>query len=115
MPNYFKFDNAGAETVTSGPLPERLMTGRPSWKIRVQFSGNDMTSGEWESTPGRWRVDYDRWEFFHVLSGKGVVRGDDGGEIVLKPGTAAVLTPGFKDIWEVEETLRKYFFVRRIP
>jgi hypothetical protein len=72
-----------------------------------------MTSGEWESTPGRWTIAYDKWEFLRVLAGRGALNREDGHTIELGPGTTVIIPPGFKGTWEVFETMRKHFFVRR--
>ena len=82
-----------------------------SWVLQSESS---MTSGEWESTPGCWTIAYDKWEFFHVLSGQGVLRGSDASEVQLLPETTGVISPGFTGTWEVRQTMREQFFVRRV-
>ncbi|HWK97401.1 MAG TPA: cupin domain-containing protein [Pseudolabrys sp.] len=109
------FNSNHVEPVEASPELQRIISGDPKWRSWLHFSEGDMTSGEWESTPGNWTIAYDKWEFFHILSGRGVVRGSDGSEIQLAPGAAGVIPPGFTGTWEVKETMRKRFFVRRVP
>jgi uncharacterized cupin superfamily protein len=51
-------------------------------------------------------------EMFVVLSGRGVVRCESGGEIALAPGVVGVLHAGDKTTWEITEPLRKVWIVR---
>ena len=66
----------------------------------------------WESTPGKWRISYDEWEFCHILSGVSVITEDGGEARTVKAGDAFVLRPGFKGTWEVVETTRKEYVIR---
>jgi len=51
-------------------------------------------------------------EVFVVLTGRGVVRCDSGGEIALAPGVVGVLHAGDHTTWEITEPLRKVWVVR---
>jgi uncharacterized cupin superfamily protein len=108
------FGRADGAPVLSAPEPERVLDGEPRWRSWIYFSEAEMSSGLWESSPGRWTIAYDKWEFLHVLEGAGLVRGEDGTVIELKPGASAIIRPGFRGTWEVHETMRKQFFVRRL-
>ena len=68
--------------------------------------------GVWESTPGKWRIEYDEWEFCHILSGLSVISSDDGETRTAKPGDSFVIRPGFRGAWEVLETTRKEYVIR---
>lgn len=50
-------------------------------------------------------------EVFVVLSGRGVVRCQSGGEIKLAPGVVGVLNSGDRTTWEITEPLRKVWIV----
>ncbi len=39
-----------------------------------------------ESTPGKWRIVYDEWEFCHILSGVSVIAEDGGQARTVKSG-----------------------------
>jgi len=112
MPDLIDFDSATTEPTRSAPSQDRILAGEPRWRSWIHFAEGDMTGGEWESTPGRWTIAYDKWEFLRILSGRGVLRRDDGLAIALEPGTTAIIRPGFTGVWEVSETMRKHFLVR---
>lgn len=112
MPTIIDFNEASAEPRDSAPAPERILDGQPTWRSWLYLSENGMTSGRWESTPGCWTIAYDKWEFMTILSGRGVVRGEDGSRTELVPGATLVINPGFKGTWEVLEPMAKHFFVR---
>jgi uncharacterized cupin superfamily protein len=107
------FGSARAEPVIHAPTADRILSGAPQWRSWIYLAEAGMTSGVWESTPGRWTIVYDKWEFLRVIEGRGVVRGNDGSVLSLAPGTTAIIRPGFTGTWEVLETMRKHFFVRR--
>lgn len=103
---------ADVEPVEKAPLPERIIAGNPKWRSWIHYSDFGMISGQWESTPGTWKVLHDKWEFFSILEGEGALRSDDGQVIRLEPGATAVLEPGFKGTWDVTRLMRKNFFIR---
>ncbi len=114
MPNdVIDFSASTVEPTEGAPSQDRILSGNPLWRSWIHFADGDMTSGEWESTPGRWTIAYDKWEYLSVLAGRGMLRREDGFAIPLEPGTTAIIQPGFKGTWEVSETMRKHFFVRR--
>ena len=106
------FSNLAIEPFESTPAAERIVEGAPKWRTWLYFSQGGMTSGRWESTPGCWRIAYDKWEFMTILEGRGVVRKDDGSVTMLTPGVTAIIPPGFNGTFEVTETMAKHFFVR---
>ena len=71
-----------------------------------------MYCGIWESTPGKWKIAYDEWEYCQILSGISVIAEDGGAAVQVKAGDSFVLRPGFKGTWEVIETTRKDYVVR---
>lgn len=96
------------------PDPEKIIAGAPrtrTWNLEETPDGK-VYSGVWEATPGKWRVDYDEWEFFSLLSGVSVVAEDGGATTTLKAGDTMILRPGFKGTWEVVETTRKLYVIR---
>ena len=97
----------------NAPAPERVISGRPrfrTWEVETQPGG--LYAGVWESTPGKWRVEYDEWEYFRILSGVSVVTEDGGASRRLGVGDSLILRPGFKGTWEVIETTRKEYVIR---
>src|SRR3546814_5410794 len=65
--------------------------------------------GTWICTPGKWRVDYVKWEYCHFQEGYCIITPDGMEPIHLRAGDIFVVEPGMKGTWEVVETVRKYF------
>ncbi len=111
-PKFLKIDVAGVEPEAGEPAPDRLISGAPkfrTWNLEERDGG--LYAGLWESTPGKWRIEDDEWEFCHVLSGLSVVAEDGGEAHTLRAGGSFVLRPGFKGSWEVLETTRKQYVI----
>ena len=96
---------------TGAPAPERLISGAPVFTTWEVETGPRIFAGIWQSTPGKWRVVYDEWEYFHILSGHSVLTGDDGSVLDLRAGASAIIRPGFTGTWEVLETTRKDYVI----
>lgn len=95
------------------PKPERILVGEPKHRTwNVEDDGEGTYAGLWESTPGEWRIEYDEWEFCHIVSGEGTVTHDDGTTLRYGPGDAFVLRPGFRGTWRVDLTTRKHYVIR---
>ena len=47
----------------------------------------------------------------HILSGRSIIRGDDGDVVEAGPGDVVVFQPGWTGTWEVVETVRKVWCV----
>ena len=104
---------AGVEPEESAPAAGRLVAGAPrftNWNVEEAEGG--LHAGVWESTPGKWRVEYDEWEFCHIVSGVSILTEDGGEARTLKAGDSFVIRPGFKGTWEVVETTRKHYVIR---
>jgi hypothetical protein len=104
------------ETATleeGAPPPERVISGAPkfrTWNVEEQPGG--LYAGVWESTPGKWRIRYDEWEYCRILSGVSVIAEDRGGEMRVAAGDSFIIRPGFAGTWEVVETTRKEYVIR---
>ncbi|RWA62242.1 cupin domain-containing protein [Mesorhizobium sp.] len=112
-PNFLFVDVASAEPEAGAPAPDRLISGDPkfrTWNVEERDGG--LYAGIWESTPGKWRIVYDEWEFCHILSGVSVISEDGGEARTVKAGDSFVLRPGFKGSWEVLETTRKEYVIK---
>lgn len=95
------------------PAEGRVIAGAPrftTWNAEEAAGG--LYAGIWEATPGKWRIEYDEWEFCHILSGVSVVTEDGGEAHIVRAGDAFILRPGFKGTWEVVETTRKEYVIR---
>ena len=113
MSNAQPFAVSGIEPETGRPAADRLISGEPvftTWNIEEADGG--LYAGIWQSTPGKWRIQYDEWEYFHILEGRSIVTSDDGTVFDLAAGDRLILRPGFKGTWEVVETTRKDYVIR---
>lgn len=94
------------------PAPEKLVSGDPvftTWNIEER---DGLYCGIWQSTPGKWRISYDEWEFCHILEGHSVIAEEGGEAVTVRAGDSFVLRPGFRGTWEVLETTRKEYVIR---
>jgi uncharacterized protein len=111
--NFVTIDIDAAEPEDGAPAPERLLSGDPKFRTwNVEEADGGVYAGIWEATPGMWRIEYDEWEFCHILSGISVIVEDGGKAWTLRAGDSFVLRPGFKGSWEVLETTRKEYVIR---
>lgn len=113
MRNLLLFNTNGLTPEASAPAPERLIAGDPrflTWNLEEAAGG--LYAGIWQATPGKWRIEYDEWEFCQILSGSSLVSADDGESQRLNAGDSFVIRPGFRGTWEVLETTRKAYVIR---
>lgn len=104
---------AGIEPEEGAPAPDRVIAGDPKFRTwNLEEADGGLYAGIWEATPGKWRIEYDEWEFCHILSGVSIVAEEGGEAHTLKAGDSFVLRPGFKGTWEVVETTRKEYVIR---
>ena len=89
----------------------RVTAGDPVTTVHNYFTdySGRFFCGIWESTPGKWDLDYTESEFIYLISGKVRVTDAAGHEETFGPGSAFVIPPGFKGSWEALEPLRKYY------
>lgn len=113
MSHFLNFDPSTVEPEEGAPAADRLLSGNPrftTWNLEEAPGG--VYAGIWQSTPGKWRIAYEEWEYFHVLEGHSVVTEDGGKPVHLKSGDRMILRPGFNGTWEVVETTRKDYVIR---
>jgi uncharacterized cupin superfamily protein len=113
MTSHVTFDLAGIEPETSYPATDRLISGAPEFTTwNVEEADGGLYAGIWQATPGKWRIVYDEWEYFNILSGYSIVTDDAGAAFHLRAGDRMILRPGFRGTWEVVETTRKDYVIR---
>ncbi|WP_216331197.1 cupin domain-containing protein [Rhizobium sp. X9] len=113
MTNFLTFEDVSVDAEDGAPAPERLISGDPkftTWNLEEAPGG--IYAGIWQSTPGKWRVVYDEWEYFSILEGHSILTEDGGEPRHLRPGDRLILRPGFAGTWEVVETTRKDYVIR---
>lgn len=102
---------AAAPAETTRPALEKVVAGDPVHTTWNAEERGGLYCGIWESTPGKWRISYDEWEYCRILSGRSVITDDKGAEHRLGPGDSFILRPGFSGTWEVIETTRKDYVI----
>jgi hypothetical protein len=102
----------GTEAETERPAPDKLVSGDPVFTTWNMEERDGLYCGIWQSTPGKWRISYDEWEFCHILEGVSVISEDGGAARTVRAGDSFILRPGFAGTWEVIETTRKEYVIR---
>ena len=100
------------EPEISRPDPVKVLAGDPlhtTWNVEER---DGLYCGIWQSTPGKWRISYDEWEYCRILSGVSVVTEDGEKPKTVREGDSFILRPGFKGTWEVIETTSKDYVIR---
>ncbi|MBQ0709889.1 MULTISPECIES: cupin domain-containing protein [unclassified Ochrobactrum] len=114
MSRFLAFNLAAMEPEEGAPLPERVLSGDPrfrTWNLEENAEGT-LFAGIWESTPGKWRIEYDEWEFCHILSGRSIIEEENGEVREVKAGDSFVIRPDFRGSWEVLEATRKEYVIK---
>lgn len=113
MANFIEIDAETVDPELGAPAEGRLISGEPKFRTwNLEEAPGGVYAGVWEATPGKWRIEYDEWEFCHILSGVSVLEEDGGETRTVTAGDSFVLKPGFKGTWEVLETTRKEYVIR---
>lgn len=102
----------GTPPEVTRPDPAKLLSGDPvhtTWNLE---EADGLYCGLWQSTPGKWRIHYAEWEYFHILSGYSIVTAADGTVTQLHAGDSLMIRPGFEGTWEVVETTLKDYVIR---
>ncbi len=103
---------ASVEPEISRPDPTKVISGDPvhtAWNLEDR---GGLYCGIWESTPGKWRIAYDEWEYCRILAGTSVIAQDGADAVTVRAGDSFILRPGFKGTWEVLETTRKDYVIK---
>lgn len=93
---------------------ERVQGGNPVQNLFNQYqdSSEQMLSGTWDCTEGKWQADYSaKSEFCHILSGKVVLTDEEGVASTFVAGDSFVIPMGFAGTWEVVEPVRKLYVI----
>ena len=97
--------------------PQNPLAGDPTTTTLNYYTDptGSFFSGVWESTPGKWPVDYTEAEFCALLEGRVVLTGADGSSESFGPGDAFVIPAGFQGTWETLEPCRKLYAIFQPP
>ena len=100
------------EPDVSRPDPAKVIAGDPvhtTWNLEER---DGLYCGIWQSTPGKWRIVYEEWEYCRILEGRSVITEDGGPAHEVRAGDSFILRPGFSGTWEVIETTVKDYVIR---
>ncbi len=93
------------------PDPAKRIEGNPLFTTWNMEERDGLFAGRWRSTPGKWRVSYDEWEYCRILQGHSVLTEEGGAAVDLVAGMSFVIRPGFKGTWEVRDTTVKDYVI----
>jgi uncharacterized cupin superfamily protein len=93
--------------------PNNVIAGDPTTAVSNYFTdpSGSFSSGIWESTPGKWPIDYRESEFIYLIEGRVRLTDVDGHAETFEAGSAFVIPAGFKGSWETIEVVKKYYAI----
>lgn len=94
------------------PSADKLISGDPEFTTWNIEDVDGLYCGTWRSTPGKWKIQYDEWEYCHILEGHSIISEDGGDTSEVRAGDSFVIRPGFSGTWEVVETTTKEYVIR---
>jgi uncharacterized protein len=97
--------------------PKEVLSGAPEQTIRNVYtdSSGAFSTGIWESTPGKWPVEYTEDEFCLLLAGVVELIDARGRSARFSAGDAFVITAGFKGTWETVDPVKKLYAIHEKP
>jgi uncharacterized cupin superfamily protein len=114
MNHLFKFDRTDITPETERPDAEIVLAGDPvhtTWSMEER-EDEGIYSGMWQTTPGKWKVSYEEWEYVYIHEGVSILTDTEGKATTLRAGDRWLIRPGFEGTWEcVETTLKDYVIV----
>lgn len=98
---------------SAGYWPERscILSGRPEQTATYVYESPDklFAAGIWTCRVGKFRIDFGRDEFIHLLEGVVVVTDAAGHAKTYRAGDAFVTPKGFSGTWDVIAPIKKHF------
>jgi uncharacterized cupin superfamily protein len=93
--------------------PANILAGNPTTTTQNYYTdaGQQFFSGIWESTRGKWAVDYVEEEFCALVRGKVILTDQDGEAQTFEEGDAFIIPVVFKGTWETVEPVRKLYVI----
>ncbi len=102
------------DTEWTAVAPEKIVSGDPKTTYKLLHASPDerFTTGIWECTPGKWRVNYTTDdEFCTLIEGHVRLTPEDGAPQDYKAPDSFIIPCGFKGTWEAVTKIRKYFVI----
>ena len=64
------FDPSAGTPEAGAPAADCVLAGAPRFRTwNLDEADGGLYAGIWEATPGKWRIVYEEWEYFSILSG----------------------------------------------
>ena len=108
----FRVSRDGVDPEIERPHASLVVSGDPvhtSWSLEEK---DNLFSGMWQTTPGKWKVSYSEWEYVYIHEGHSILTDASGVETHLRAGDSFIIRPGYAGTWEcVETTLKDYVII----
>lgn len=107
-----RFDGS-EQPAPESSVPNNVLSGQPTATTRNFYAdaNNQFFSGVWESTIGKWSINYTEHEFVHMLEGKAILTASDGTAETFVAGDSFVVPAGFSGTWESIEPVKKLYAI----
>jgi uncharacterized cupin superfamily protein len=103
-------DNAFAEAAPIGaPVGEPVAQARTA--LHQEIPTQNVSTGFWECTPGRFRRQVVQAEYSYFIEGEGSFTPDGGDTIEFRAGDAIYFAANTQGTWEVRRTVRKSYLI----
>ena len=113
LPHLVRIDSTDLRAARTS-TPSRPIHGHTTYKTVEAFTaaGGKLSAGVWEATTGAFRSNMQGYvEFCHIVEGSCRVVDPDGTVHALTVGDTFVLPEGFTGHWEVDDKVKKVFFI----
>ena len=105
------------EPAAEHAVPRQVLSGAPELTIRNVYTdpSGSFSTGIWESTPGKWPVEYTEDEFCLLLAGVVELTDTRGRSARFTAGEAFVIAAGFRGTWETVDPVKKLYAIHEKP
>jgi len=105
--NTKQFDGIDDLGAVDAPLSEPVCTLKGK---AVELDGTEnLSTGIWECTPGKFRRGVTRGEVMHILSGECTFTPDGEKPLHINAGDTLFMSPNTNGIWDIKSTVRKVY------
>ena len=106
--------SASLDAMPSEKISEdRVITGAPTERLNNVFTNTkeNFFCGVWESTTGKWNLNYTEDEFCYLIEGKAILTDSEGNSEEINPGDGFVIPAGYQGTWETIGTAKKFYSI----
>ena len=104
-------NTAGADLGAASPVAVPL--GEPVAQTRAYAveRTDQVETGIWECTPGRFRRQVEHAEYSYIVSGEGRFTPDEGQAVEFRAGDALYFAAATQGTWDIRQTVRKTYLI----